>query len=297
MATLYDINLAITYNYDRPAAQSRHMLRLMPRTLPEQTLVSGLVTTEPLADFRRDSVDFFGNPASEVAFVAPRSRLVFRFSGRVRRSSQSSTLDLSPPLTGLRREIGSVRGLGGDAPHHFLGESDRIRPHGEITEFARDVTGPGLSTLGAVQALSGALHREMTFDQAATEVATPPLEAFGNRRGVCQDFSQVMIAALRGLGIPAGYVSGFLRTRPPPGRARLEGADAMHAWVQAWCGAEMGWIQVDPTNDLLVGPDHVVVAIGRDYSDVAPVKGALRSSGGHTSRHEVDVVPVEGPAS
>lgn len=111
--------------------------------------------------------------------------------------------------------------------------------------------------------------------------------------GVCQDFAQVMIACLRGIGIPAGYVSGFLRTLPPPGRPRLEGADAMHAWVRAWCGWQAGWIEYDPTSAQVAGSDHIVVARGRDYGDVAPVKGVLRIAGDQKTEHAVDVVPVE----
>ena len=103
----------------------------------------------------------------------------------------------------------------------------------------------------------------------------------------------MMIACLRGVGIPAGYVSGFLRTDPPPGQPRLEGADAMHAWVRAWCGWETGWIEYDPTNAVVAGTDHILVARGRDYGDVAPVKGVLRIAGEQTSEQAVDVVPVD----
>jgi transglutaminase-like putative cysteine protease len=123
-------------------------------------------------------------------------------------------------------------------------------------------------------------------------VDTEPGHAFAEGRGVCQDFSHVMIAGLRAVGIPAGYVSGFLRTEPPAGQPRLAGADAMHAWVRAWCGAETGWIDYDPTNHMMVGTDHIVVAVGRDYSDVAPVKGAVRSAGVQASHHSVDLVPM-----
>ncbi len=136
-----------------------------------------------------------------------------------------------------------------------------------------------------------ALHRDMKFDAKATTVDTPPAEAFARRIGVCQDFAQVMIAGLRGIGIPSGYVSGFLRTVPPPGKARLEGADAMHAWVRAWCG-DAGWVEFDPTNACLVGPDHVVVGYGRDYGDVAPVAGVLRISGKQKSKQAVDVIAL-----
>ena len=149
-----------------------------------------------------------------------------------------------------------------------------------------------MSAFDAVRAVGEALHRTLRYDDEATTVDTPMIEAFRNRNGVCQDFSHIMIACLRGIGIPAGYVSGFLRTIPPPGKPRLEGADAMHAWVRAWCGIDMGWVEYDPTNGMLVGADHIVVARGRDYFDVAPVKGVMRSFGEHTTKQSVDVVPV-----
>ncbi len=124
-------------------------------------------------------------------------------------------------------------------------------------------------------------------------VDTTTAQAFALKRGVCQDFSHVMITALRSLGIPAGYVSGYLRTLPPPGKERLEGADAMHAWVRIWCGGLAGWVEYDPTNDIQAGTDHIVVGYGRDYADVAPVIGALKSYGRQQTLQAVDVIPVE----
>ena len=292
MSTLYDISLQITYSYDSPAGSSRTLLRMQPRTLPDQQLISGFVGTDPLPEFRRDGVDFFGNGTTEVTHGQALSEIVFRFDGRVRRNPGPAPLDLSTSLERLDHEIAAVRGLGWESPHHYLSDSDHVGHDPEIAAFARDTIASGMSTMGAVQAVSQALHREMAFDPVATDVSTPPIEAFRTRRGVCQDFSHIMIAALRSVGIPAGYVSGFLRTIPPEGQERLEGADAMHAWVQAWCGAETGWIQIDPTNDMLAGADHVTVALGRDYADVAPVKGSHRTAGRHTTMHQVDVVPV-----
>ena len=125
------------------------------------------------------------------------------------------------------------------------------------------------------------MHRirtEFKYDPKATVISTPLKEVFEKRHGVCQDFAHVMIAGLRGLGLPAAYVSGYLRTIPPPGQPRLQGADATHAWVSVWCGAEIGWIGFDPTNDLLVGNDHIILAIGRDFSDVSPVDGIIVGS-------------------
>ena len=126
----------------------------------------------------------------------------------------------------------------------------------------------------------------------ATEVTTSPAEAFARKRGVCQDFAHVMIAGLRGLGLPALYVSGYIRTIPPPGKPRLAGADASHAWVALWCGPAFGWLGLDPTNAIAEGDDHIVVARGRDYADVPPVEGLILSSGGHDLEVEVDVIPV-----
>ena len=292
MATLYDIRLTVQYSYENPAGAKRSVLRLMPMTCPGQRLVSGIVTADPFPDFRADATDFFGNSLTEVAFDAPHKDYAFRFSGRVERGHDPNEFDLSCPHDELARDIVETRSIAPGSPHHFLGASPRVPHSPDIAAFARDHAAPDLSTLELVARLSTALHKEIAFDASATDVTTSPVDAFRARRGVCQDISHILIGALRALGVPAGYVSGFLRTEPPEGQPRLEGADAMHAWVRAWCGNEMGWVEIDPTNDLRVGEDHVSVAIGRDYSDVAPVKGSLRTAGAHTTSHSVDVVPV-----
>ena len=144
----------------------------------------------------------------------------------------------------------------------------------------------------AANELSARIKADFAYDSAATEATTSPVEAFARKRGVCQDFAHVMIAGLRGLGLAALYVSGYIRTIPPPGKARLAGADASHAWVAVWCGPGFGWLGLDPTNAIAAGDDHIVVARGRDYSDVPPVEGLILSSGDHDLEVEVDVVPV-----
>lgn len=292
MSTLYDIKLKISYRYEYPAAAGRSLLRIMPLNLPDQQLISGAVSCDPPGDFRRDSTDFFGNRTTELAHDRPLSRITFRFDGRVRRSADLVSFDLSRGLSAIRQETDAIRSIDPTSPHHFLGPSERVTPGAEISDFARDTVRSDMSTLAAVQAISRALHRTMKFDPESTEVSTNPLDAFRKRRGVCQDFTHIMIAALRAVDIPAGYVSGFIRTIPPEGKERLEGADAMHAWVRAWCGADAGWVQIDPTNDMMAGNDHVIVAIGRDYADVSPVKGSMRAFGRQTTRHEVDMVSV-----
>lgn len=290
---LYDVSLAITYAYDNAAEASRHIVRLLPADLPgEQRLIAGALTVKPEPDEWINRRDFFNNGFVELAFREAHKDVTFSMQSRVERSMLAPAPDSGARLAELGAEIVGARTLDPNSPHHFLGSSTRVSLNAATTAYARQAIGDGGSVTDAVVAIGQALHRDMSYDPEATEVDTPMLEAFAARHGVCQDFSHIMIACLRGIGIPAGYVSGFLRTLPPPGQARLEGADAMHAWVRAWCGAERGWIEYDPTNAMSVSDSHIVLARGRDYSDVAPIKGVLRTTGGHTSKQVVDVVPV-----
>lgn len=291
---LYDLSLTLENTYPGRTDAARNMIRVMPLTLPQQqTLISGLVEVSPHPDERQERNDFFGNFVTEVAFRQPLSALSVTLKARVSREPQALGMDLSPTLPGLAHELQSCSDLTPASPLHYLTSSPRIELNDVFKTYAQEAVDPKQTVLKIVQTLGKRLHAEMRFDPKATEVDTPPLEAFENRHGVCQDFSHVMIACLRGLQIPAGYVSGFLRTLPPEGQERLEGADAMHAWIRVWCGREMGWIEYDPTNDLLVSSDHIVVGYGRDYSDVAPLKGVLRTSGGQSGTHRVDVIPVQ----
>jgi transglutaminase-like putative cysteine protease len=290
---IYDITATISYTYNPPAAAGRNLLRLMPADLPgRQRLILGQVAASPAPMERSDRIDFFGNRVTEMVFRQPAATAAFTLRARVERMADVAPLDFSPPLQALAEEIASVQSVAPEAPHHFLGPSPRVALEPEITAFAREAMAGAATTAAAVQAFGEALHAEMTFDSTATTVHTPPAEAFALRHGVCQDFAQIMIAGLRGMGVPAGYVSGFLRTLPPKGQPRLEGADAMHAWVRAWCGTKGGWIDYDPTNAMHAGEGHVTVAHGRDYGDALPLQGVLRTSGGQTSGQSVDTRPV-----
>jgi len=289
---LYEIRLVTKCTYGRTAA-GRQLLRLMPADWPEgQRLIAGSIDIRPAPAERSDRYDFFGNRATEVTFSRAIEDVEFVVRARVDRFAQPSTLDLSPKLIRLAAEIAAVQSLDPMSPHHYVDASPLVRPSRPIADYVRKIVDSGGTTLDAVKALNVALHRDMRYDGEATTVDTPLEEAFAKRRGVCQDFTHIMIACLREIGIPAGYVSGFLRTEPPKGKPRLEGADAMHAWVQAWCGLEAGWVEFDPTNKMMAGPDHIVAARGRDYSDVAPVRGMLRTSGAQDISQAVDVLPV-----
>jgi transglutaminase-like putative cysteine protease len=290
---LYDIRLEITYTYDHPAIAGRHILRLMPADLPGvQRRHSGSLEIAPDPFERRDMSDFFQNAGVAIAFRRAHDEITYSVNARVERMAAPPGFEISPGLPQLAREIAEYRGLDPLAPHHFLGPSPRVAPHASMTAYVRDHLPEAVTAFRAVCLLGEALHSDMRYDPDATDVDTSPVEAFERRHGVCQDFAHVMIACLRGIGIPSGYVSGFLRTNPPPGKPRLEGADAMHAWVRAWCGWQTGWIEYDPTNALIVGTDHIVIACGRDYGDVSPVKGVLRIAGEQKSKQAVDVIPV-----
>ena len=290
---LYDLSLHIGYRYEVPASGAHHMLRLLPLSLPDrQRLVAGAITVSPEPDEISTFSDFFHHPASHAILRGPHEKLDIRMQARVMVQAQPMTADFSPLLDRLPQEIGETWSLDAESPHHFLGTSPRLPRDKEIAAYVRSMLKPSMTVRQIAETLCSRIYKDFKYDAEATTVDSTPAEAFAKKRGVCQDFSHVMIVALRSLGIPAGYVSGFLRTIPPPGKERLEGADAMHAWVRVWCGKLSGWLELDPTNDIAAGTDHIVVGYGRDYADVAPVIGVLKSYGSHQTAQAVDVIPV-----
>jgi transglutaminase-like putative cysteine protease len=264
----------------------------MPADLPgEQRLIAAHLDIRPTPDERTDRTDFFGNRATDFAFRGATEDVILHLQARIDRQGPPP-LGAAAPLSALVGEVGSLRSLDAMSPAHFLAPSPLVPRNAAVAAYALAATLGTETAAEAVTALGEAIRRDMLYDPDATDVDTPMAAAFAARHGVCQDFSHIMISGLRSLGIPAGYVSGFLRTMPPPGKPRLEGADAMHAWVRAWCGGGAGWIEYDPTNAIPAGTDHIVVARGRDYSDISPLKGVLRASGGQDTDLSVDVIPL-----
>ncbi|MCV6597732.1 MAG: transglutaminase family protein [Mangrovicoccus sp.] len=290
---IYDIKLRVYYEYEHPIDLGRQVVRVVPQKLArDQRLITSRLEISPSPVERRDALDFFGNTLTELGFDCFSTELELNLRARVERRGGAGGLDLSPPRPALLQELEHETRLDALSPLHFLGNSPRVRLSSLFQRFGEDHTAHCATVLECVEALGQALHQEMEFLPGATEVDTAPEVAFEERRGVCQDFSHIMIASLRSMGIPAGYVSGFLRTLPPPGQPRLEGADAMHAWVRAWCGADLGWVDYDPTNAMRAGRDHVEVAVGRDYADVSPLRGVTRSSGQGSTGHSVDMIEL-----
>ncbi|CAO4155790.1 putative protein [Methylorubrum aminovorans] len=294
---IYSLRHLTTYRYARTVRFARCNLRLRPRDGEGQRVLESALHVTPEPTRRLERRDFFGLDTLTLTLDEPHREFAVEAVSRV----AVERADPPPPESGLawervREAALTLPSLGSDAPAHFQFPSQRVPLIAEVTDYTRKSFSPGRSALSGAVELMHRIRDDFRFDAKATTVSTPLAEAFTLRAGVCQDFAHVMIAGLRGLGLPAAYVSGYLRTRPPPGRPRLRGADASHAWVALWCGpdaGEGGWIGLDPTNACIVRDDHIVVARARDYADVAPIDGIVASAGAQKLTVEVDVIPED----
>ncbi len=290
---IYNVRHVTTYAYGRPVPFARCILRLLPRDGAGQSVHKRDLLVTPRTAERNDGLCFFGNHVTTLTIAKPHRELRLEMRARVEVARTTAPF---PGLTRQWEEVAALAlassSLAPDSPAHHLFPSRLVPPAAEVVAYARESFAPRRPVLEAACELMARIRREFTYDPEATEVSTPLAEAFRERHGVCQDFAHIMIAGLRGIGLPAAYVSGYIRTIPPAGQERLEGADASHAWVSLWCGPETGWIGLDPTNDLIVADDHIVTAIGRDYADVSPLDGVLIGPGSQKIGVAVDVVPV-----
>jgi transglutaminase-like putative cysteine protease len=292
---IYDLTLKIASDYAAAVKDARHVLRIRPRDGAAQAILSQSLKVLPQPDESAIERDFFGNAVDHVLLRRAHEALTVEMRARVRVAPNLPDLDATPALAALRDAALGSRDVGPLSPVHFLASSRLVPRSAVIGEHFRDALDSAGAGGSALLALTRRIHDEFTYAPGSTRIDTPVDTVFRTRKGVCQDFAHLAIAGLRALGIPAAYVSGFLRTLPPPGQARLEGADAMHAWVKVWLGEETGWVGFDPTNGVVTAADHVEVAIGRDYADVAPIGGVFITAGPQRSRHSVDVVPVDDP--
>lgn len=293
---IYSVFHRTTYAYEDEVTFARCVLRLTPRSTAAQTVLEHTITVTPRPAFRLKRTGPFGEEMLTVTIEAPHTTLVIEARARVdvHTPPLGDPAD-SPAWEAVRARAFETTDLSPDSPATYLYPTARTPLIASITDYARQSFPPGRPIVEAAAELMRRLHADFIYDSDATDVATPVAEAFAARRGVCQDFTHIMISALRGLGLPAGYVSGYLRTTPPPGKPRLEGADATHAWVCLWCGDARGWVGFDPTNAILVQDDHITLAVGRDYADVAPIDGVLLASGEQALKVEVDVTPEPEP--
>lgn len=292
----FDVTHLTVYDWGGPAPVADCRLRLTPIERRRQKVHVSALAIDPQPDHVVDEVDWFGNHVTRIAFRAPHSRLTLRSTATVT-VEPLPEIDpaTTPPWEEILARAALSRSLAPDDPVQFVFPSRHVVLTPAVTRWTADCFPPGRPVVEGVLALNRRIHDEFRYAPGATDVTTPISRVFEERRGVCQDFAHVMIGGLRGLGLPAAYVGGYLRTIPPPGKPRLEGADAMHAWVEVWCGAELGWIGFDPTNAILASDDHIVVAFGRDYADASPVIGILSSSGKQGLAVAVDVLEVPAP--
>jgi transglutaminase-like putative cysteine protease len=285
---IYDVRQTTTCGYASPVAYARHVLRLTPVSREGERVQVAALQIFPQPAHRREGQDFFGNRLTWLEVEEPHDTLTVKLAARVAVDAPSVPEPSSTPAwEAVRDEAFAVSDIGPLSPAHFLFPSRMVSLDPEIRDYVRESFPPGRPILDAAIELIHRLKADIAYEIGATTVTTTPPMSFALRRGVCQDFAHIMISGLRGIGLPAAYVSGFLRSAP-----RLQGSEAMHAWVMLWCGTATGWIGLDPTNAILAAEDHVSLAIGRDYTDVAPVDGVILGSGGQRMGVSVNVTPV-----
>lgn len=297
----YHILHETRYEYGSAVSISQQQLHLEPRDLPWQRCLEHRLECDPAPGWEKRGLDAFGNPMRWLHFDVPHDhlRVVSEMTVEVDSHNASRDLAASLPWDTLRDRLNY------DAspvhPEDFaaatvLFESPYVRIKRDIGAYAKDCFEPGMPLLLCAERLMQKIHADFEFDPDATSIATPVIEVLQRRRGVCQDFAHMMLACLRVMGLPARYVSGYLLTQPPPGKPRLVGADASHAWVSVYAPQADGsaeWVDFDPTNNLLPDLEHITLAWGRDFGDVSPMRGIILGGGAHEPEVAVTVMPLE----
>ena len=284
----YNILHRTTYDYAAPVSVSHHVARLEPRVTLTQSRDGFSLKIFPEPALRRARTDYFGNTLCFFSIQEVHRRLEIITASRI-------TLTPGPPPPASTQPWEEAARLFRDPvspdvvePYQFIFDSPLVRASRELAQYARQSFSPGAGLWAGTRDLTRRLHEDFKYDPKATTIATPLEEVLEQRRGVCQDFAHLGIACLRSLGLPARYVSGYLRTRPPEGRQRLTGADASHAWFAVFAPG-VGWVDFDPTNNLQPAEEHITMAYGRDFGDVSPVAGILTGGGRHAVKVAVDV--------
>jgi transglutaminase-like putative cysteine protease len=289
----FHISHVTAYRYADPVSLCHSIAHLKPRDLPHQRCHSSQLRVDPWPAVSRDHTDFFGNRVSYFAIQQSHDHLEVTVQSDVEVWPQS----LADPVSTLPWELALERIRSGrdDAPAEariFTLASPMVPLDAAATDYARPSFAPGRPLFEAVTDLMGRIYGDFEYDPNFSSIATPLAEVLQHRRGVCQDFAHLGLACMRGLGLAARYVSGYLETLPPPGQAKLQGSDASHAWFAVYV-PDLGWIDFDPTNDKIPGEQHITTAIGRDYRDVNPLRGVFYGGGAHGLTVAVDVNRVE----
>jgi transglutaminase-like putative cysteine protease len=292
---LLDVVHETRYEYAPPVKTARHIAHLKPAHGARQQLLSHELTMDPAPLQRSEAVDVWGNTRTYFSYLVEHAELKVVAHSRVATTPAPAVLhELS--WEDARERMRYHRGASYDPASEFVFASPYVPRHAEFVEYAMPSFMPSRPLVEAARDLMARINADFEYETEATDFSTPALEALRLRQGVCQDFAHVMLACLRSLGLPARYVSGYLLTEPAPGQAKLVGSDASHAWVSLYVpgvdGATGEWIALDPTNRRVAGEDYVVLATGRDYSDVSPIRGVIHGGGNHLLHVAVTVTPT-----
>lgn len=284
-----------TYSYDEPVTDSVGIAYLTPRSLPWQQVASSAVTVSPAPSDLATEVDYHGNTATYFQVSRRHTTLEVDGLSEVEVGAPTHTEEALGTPWERARPLVDPAAPGAWEVTDFALPSASVRLGEDARAYAAESLVPGRGIGEAATDLMGRIHRDFRYDSTATTVTSTIQDIFEERAGVCQDFAHLTLACLRAHGLAARYVSGYLATEPPPGRERVVGADASHAWVEVWLPGPSGseWLAIDPTNDQWAGDRYVTVAWGRDYADVPPVKGVIVTEAKRsTLRVEVDVAPL-----
>lgn len=282
------------YTYTDPVAVCHNLVRLAPRRTERQKVSTYRLAVSPEPAERASRTDPLGNRIDYFSIPNPHKGLSLTAYSEVHVAEPRTTTPTSLSWEDVREAIRRLDNPRLADAYRYTFPSAHIPEEPALRDYAAESFEPGRPILEAARELTTRVYTDFDYNPAATTVSTPVMEAFDKRAGVCQDFAHLQIAMLRSLGLAARYVSGYLRTLPPPGKPRLVGADASHAWLSVYAG-RAGWIDFDPTNDCVPGADHVTLAWGRDYADVAPVQGVFVGGGKHMLSVSVDVAPQDEP--
>ena len=283
----YTLRHTTRYHYSAPVTLCHSEARVFPRKTPHQQCGASELHISPAPQVQKERCDIFGNRVLYFAMEGVHQTLDVTVVTPLNTQPLTALPDVSPPWKNVAQLLSQDNSF--DVQLYRL-DSPFIRRNDELAAFARSCFTPGRPLIEAALALNELIYSTFEYDPSFTTLATPLSEVLANRRGVCQDFAHLAIGALRSVGLAARYVSGYLETQPPPGQPRLIGADASHAWLATWI-PEWGWLALDPTNGSVAGEQHPVLAWGRDYADVAPLKGVMNGGGEHRLEVEVDVMP------
>jgi transglutaminase-like putative cysteine protease len=288
----YRVHHVTTYLYGETVDLAAHLLHLTPRSLPGQQVIASALAVEPPPARSASALDHFGNHTTWLFLAEPHASFRVSLTAEVEAAFPPPPAGATPAWAAVR-DAAARGGRGAWQAAEFAFGTAMAPAEPAVGAYVARSFPPGRPILEALLELNARIRADFTFRAGVTTLSTPVTQVLASRTGVCQDFAHLMIAGLRWLGLPARYVSGYIRTRPRPGEARRRGADQSHAWVGCWLGPEHGWIDLDPTNDLVVRDEHVVLGWGRDYADVSPVRGVILGGGRHGLTVSVDLDPVE----